>query len=172
MDIAAGMAHLHDSGVIHCDLKPHNVLICRQAASPATQGSEDVFFPKIADLDCHVRSRSGCMRWPVQHSPRGTPGFRAPEVEKAIKNKQKLVTITPAVDVYSYGCLLRKLFDLRDSESEGPYSQQIGRDQEALILMCLNNKPSLRPSFGDIVGVWKVIERGERERTKGDGYAV
>ncbi|GKD80203.1 mitogen-activated protein kinase kinase kinase 18-like protein [Tanacetum coccineum] len=76
-DIVQGLVYLHSSGVVHCDIKGHNVLVNENGA-------------KIGDL--------GCAKWADQTSPiRGTPMFMAPEVARG--DEQGF----PA-DIWALGC--------------------------------------------------------------------
>lgn len=78
-DILAGLAHLHNAGVVHCDVKPENVLIGSDGRA------------KIGDL--------GCARWIAagEKEIRGSPMYMAPE---AVRGEEQG---TPA-DIWSFGC--------------------------------------------------------------------
>ncbi|XP_074557368.1 mitogen-activated protein kinase kinase kinase 17-like [Curcuma longa] len=78
-DILRGLAYLHSSGVVHCDVKCHNVLI----------GSDGT--AKLADLGC--ARRIGEERCEI----RGTPVFMAPEVARGEEQG-------PPADVWALGC--------------------------------------------------------------------
>jgi|GEM_PF-2788811 len=66
--LISAVQHAHDSGVVHCDIKPANVLLERTAAS--------VRRPKLVDFGI-ARGANLAHRRPVQH--RGTDGYLAPE---------------------------------------------------------------------------------------------
>ncbi|PKU80143.1 mitogen-activated protein kinase kinase kinase 18 [Dendrobium catenatum] len=78
-DILSGLAHLHKAGVVHCDVKPGNVLIGSDGRA------------KIGDL--------GCARWIAdgEREIRGSPMYMAPE---AVRGQEQG---TPA-DLWSFGC--------------------------------------------------------------------
>ncbi|XP_020579406.1 mitogen-activated protein kinase kinase kinase ANP1-like [Phalaenopsis equestris] len=78
-DILIGLAHLHNSGVAHCDLKPGNVLIGSDGRA------------KIGDL--------GCARWIAagEREIRGSPMYMSPE---AVRGEEQGF---PA-DIWSFGC--------------------------------------------------------------------
>ncbi|KAJ8493793.1 hypothetical protein OPV22_015514 [Ensete ventricosum] len=81
-DLLRGLAYLHSNGVVHCDLKSQNVLICSGGRA------------KIADLGCARRAdEDGGGR--VQ--PRGTPMFMAPEVARGEEQ-------SASADVWALGC--------------------------------------------------------------------
>ncbi|KAH7046273.1 kinase-like domain-containing protein, partial [Linnemannia elongata] len=83
LGIAAGLAHLHDKGVIHRGLKPENVFI-----------SFDMQV-RVGDLGLAARYDSrGMSKGRV-----GTKYFMAPEVVKGEPH-------TYAMDIFSFGCIV------------------------------------------------------------------
>ncbi|CAD5177578.1 unnamed protein product [Musa acuminata subsp. malaccensis] len=82
-DILGGLAYLHSNGVVHCDLKSQNVLICSGGRA------------KVADFGCarsaeeEDEDERGWMR--------GTPMFMAPEVARGEEQS------APA-DIWALGC--------------------------------------------------------------------
>ncbi|KAF9108935.1 Serine/threonine-protein kinase plk1 [Mortierella sp. GBA35] len=83
-----GLKHIHDLGLIHCDLKPDNVLI----------GNGMVL--KIADFGLAEDSEE--QENMLRGERTGTPGFNAPEV--ALMGKH-----TFALDIYSIGCIFYQM---------------------------------------------------------------
>ncbi|KAJ1434998.1 Serine/threonine-protein kinase, active site [Sesbania bispinosa] len=98
LGIARGLVYLHeecDTPIIHCDIKPQNVLI------------DDHFTAKISDFGLAKllllnQSRTNTMI-------RGTKGYVAPEW---FKN----VPVTVKVDVYSFGVMLLEIICCRRNE--------------------------------------------------------
>lgn len=137
--IAQGMSYLHGQGVVHRDLKPHNVL-------------ELDGVMKIADF--------GLVR--CKNAVAGTPAYLAPEVYNG-DNFNK------SVDVFSFGVLLWELFtgmtpfkeydicDIKTALNKGgrpPLSfLTCKRDIKDLIVACWHQDPDQRPSFKTIVSV-------------------
>ncbi|KAK8965705.1 Mitogen-activated protein kinase kinase kinase ANP1 [Platanthera guangdongensis] len=78
-DILEGLSYLHGRGIVHCDVKPANVLIGSGGRA------------KIGDL--------GCARWIASGEPevRGTPIYMAPEVVRGEEQGM-------SADIWSLGC--------------------------------------------------------------------
>ncbi|XP_066366926.1 putative receptor protein kinase ZmPK1 isoform X1 [Miscanthus floridulus] len=105
LGVAKGLAYLHHEcleWVIHCDVKPENILL------------DQTFDPKITDFGLAKLLNRGDSTQNVSHV-RGTLGYIAPEWVSSLP-------ITAKVDVYSYGVVLLELLTgTRVSELvEGP----------------------------------------------------
>ncbi|CAL2260521.1 unnamed protein product [Prunus armeniaca] len=90
--IAKGLAYLHHEcleWVIHCDVKPENILL------------DSNFEPKIADFGLAKLFQRGGLNAVSSHI-RGTKGYMAPEWALNL-------SITAKVDVYSYGVVLLEI---------------------------------------------------------------
>ncbi|XWS49686.1 hypothetical protein CRYUN_Cryun12cG0024400 [Craigia yunnanensis] len=97
LNIARGLVYLHeecDVPIIHCDIKPHNVLL------------DEYFTAKISDFGLAKLLLSNQSR--TRTMIRGTRGYVAPEW---FKN----VPITAKVDVYSFGVMLLEIICCRKS---------------------------------------------------------
>ena len=79
--IARGLAHMHERGFVHADIKPNNVLIGENNAV------------KIIDLG------QACAIGTVKKRIQGTPGYMAPE--QAHRGE-----ITPKTDIYNFGAMM------------------------------------------------------------------
>ena len=87
--LAQGLAHAHERGFIHRDLKPTNVMI-------ATNGQ-----PKIMDFGLARRfGVTGDIRLTQSNTIVGSPAYMSPEQARSEND-----TLTPASDIYSLGTL-------------------------------------------------------------------
>ena len=98
LDLAAARAALHAAGLVHADLKPPNVMLCRSRAVICDLG--------LALLEGEVRANGLLM---------GSPSYMAPEMGPH-------VPVTRAVDLWALGVVLFEMlagtrpFGLRDDE--------------------------------------------------------
>jgi serine/threonine-protein kinase len=79
--IAQGLAHMHNRGFVHADIKPSNVLVSESGQV------------KIIDLG------QGCRTGTVKKRIQGTPGYMAPE-------QAHRQSITPKTDIYNFGATM------------------------------------------------------------------
>jgi serine/threonine-protein kinase len=144
--VAAGLTHAHERGVIHRDVKPHNILLDENGR------------PKISDfgiaraLDATHATRTG--------SYLGTALYSPPEQLKGEK-------VTPKSDVYSLGATLYHAATGQPPFVGAPIeiaSQHVSREPtpprelngavspalEALILDCMKKDPDARPSADEV----------------------
>ncbi|CZR64705.1 uncharacterized protein PAC_14604 [Phialocephala subalpina] len=99
----AGVRYLHDNNVIHCDLKPANILVFNDGATF-----------KITDLgnSKHVISGSGNEKL-ISHCS-GTQCYASPEASDSYKKRRDGGNSEPIrgppCDIYSCGCILFEAF--------------------------------------------------------------
>jgi serine/threonine protein kinase len=94
MDVSEGLRALHNSGIVHCDIKPENILIF-----PHENGR---FLAKITDFDACIFTSEVDGTASLQD---GTKTYSAPESSRSI-----LVDDLPKVDIYSFGILVWQVF--------------------------------------------------------------
>ncbi|HEU4494079.1 MAG TPA: protein kinase [Rubrobacteraceae bacterium] len=145
-EAAAGLAHAHERGVIHRDIKPHNILLDENGR------------PKLSDfgvaraLDASQATRTG--------SYLGTALYSPPEQLRGEK-------VTPKSDVYSLGVTLYHAATGQPPFIGAPIeiaSQHVSKEptsprevngavsppMEALILDCMRKDPDARPTADEV----------------------
>lgn len=90
-DIARGLSYLHTANIVHCDIKPHNVLLAMDGQC------------KLSDFGSAIaRATSSICSIDSVLEMRGTPGYMAPEVARGEVPTMKS-------DVYSLGITILEL---------------------------------------------------------------
>jgi len=89
---AAGLDYMHGRGVIHCDVKPGNLIITREAYSG------DGFHARLSDFGVARQLE----RTRIGSDPVGTPGYMCPEAWRGEEP-------TPRFDVYSLAVVAHRL---------------------------------------------------------------
>jgi tetratricopeptide (TPR) repeat protein len=87
--LTRGLAHAHDAGVLHRDLKPGNVLLDQDGA------------PRLTDFGLAKHLEGGQSKLTQTGSLLGSPGYWAPEQARGDQAR-----VGPATDVYGLGAVL------------------------------------------------------------------
>jgi tetratricopeptide (TPR) repeat protein len=150
--IARTVAHFHERGLCHLDLKPSNILLDGAPGAPWDQISPRVSDFGIARLDGEPGATET-----ASAGPRGTPSYMAPE---QVTGRRDL--IGPPADIHALGALLYHLLTGRPpfqgASTPETYDQvrhqdpvpprrlnpKIHRDLETVCLTCLRKEPSRR----------------------------
>ena len=156
--ICSSLAEAHEAGLIHRDVKPANLYVCRYG--------REVDFIKVLDFGLVKRGESaedGADRLTgAQVSPGGTPAFMSPE--QVLGEGE----IDARSDLYALGCVAYWLLTgglvfkgvtpmetlvMHVSREPEPPSRRTGRpippDLEAIVLACLAKDPGSRPQTAD-----------------------
>ncbi len=142
--LARAMHKAHAAGLVHRDLKPHNVLLTRDRT------------PKIGDFGLVKRQDPDESNLTEQGIPMGTASYMAPEQTRSAHD------VTAAADVYALGgilyCLLTgrppflaatshdTILAVRNTEPVPPsrLRPDTPRDLEVICLACLEKEPQKR----------------------------
>jgi len=147
IDVAAGLSHAHERGIVHRDVKPRNILIDERGS------------PKLADFGI-ARALDATTSHNRAESYLGTAAYSSPEQLKGER-------ITAKSDIYSLGATLyhaavgsqpfpgnsievANQHMSRAPEPPRKRGAKISKDTEALILACLAKDPSKRPDAAHV----------------------
>jgi serine/threonine protein kinase len=149
--VADGLQHVHDLGILHRDLKPGNILVTRSG------------FPVITDFGLAKQIRTetdesiSTQSVTVTGAVLGTLGYIAPEQISSSSQED-----TPSVDIYSLGATLFRVLTgetpkesrnllkaLKESRSKRPCfgvnsKKSAPKTLQIICLKCLENSPSDR----------------------------
>jgi len=149
--IAAALDHAHARGIVHCDIKPANVLV---------DESGRVF---VSDFGFAVLTSAGSTQ---THGIGGTRGYIAPEL---LRGDQP----TAAADIYALGMLLWKLSTREDSSAfrRRPPGNTALRAVHAICRRCTAKKPQDRfASAKELIAALTALETtavSREERSSG-----
>jgi serine/threonine-protein kinase len=125
---AEALAFAHAQGVIHRDVKPHNLLLSRTGSL------------KVADFG--IARPLGDPRMTDAGSVLGTAGYLAPEQASGGPG-------SPASDVYSLGVCIWEMLTGRPP-FEHPLPADVSSTTARLLDACLSTDPAARPSAADM----------------------
>ncbi len=144
--LAAGLEAIHEVGVVHRDLSPHNVLCCGF-------GQDELF--KIADFGI-ARPQGGAGTF--VGVPGGTPGYAAPE-----QVREGGAKVCPESDVFSLTAVIFKLLtgeDLFDANTVLDGAMLALAAERKSITKCKALCPELVERPGACAAIDRVIARG------------
>ncbi len=146
-DVAGALAHAHQAGVIHRDIKPDNVMLSQR------HGRTD--FVTVLDFGIAKMAVEGGPKLTQTHASFGTPQYVAPEQATGRP-------VTAATDIYALGTMLFEMLTGRvlftgdspfevvaqhvSSPPSAPSSVMAGISPEAdaIVLRCLEKDPAAR----------------------------
>jgi eukaryotic-like serine/threonine-protein kinase len=148
IDMAVGLGHVHESGYMHLDFKPENVLVSRNASV------------RLIDFD---------LAQPIPEKPKkfsrnpGTPGYMAPE-------QLQRLPIDTRVDIFAYGVSAYELLTnqkpfpgdnpgeilARQLDPAGPvkpteHNPDIPLALEKVVMKCIAREPDRRYPFTSVL---------------------
>ncbi|MDK9718653.1 MAG: serine/threonine protein kinase [Trichlorobacter sp.] len=137
--VAAGIADMHEAGVIHRDIKPNNMKLDPEGVVKIF----DFGLAKQCGIDAHTKGF------------KGTLGFAAPELFN-----DATIAISPAIDTYAFGATALFLacknlpakmkmmppLPITDDKFSG-LPVEIHTELKSLLNACLSYKPKERPSM-------------------------
>ena len=150
IDVASGLAELHELDIVHRDLKPSNILFDNKGRA------------KVADLGLAQIPSGPSMRTKLSEPPPHpyTPGYPSPE------QKNTIDYLTSASDIYTLGLVLFEALTGRIcvNQPSGTRARFLRRDVpkwlDDLIDKMLFEDPQERPWYG--ANVAELLKRGDQ----------
>jgi TolB-like protein/Tfp pilus assembly protein PilF len=149
-DVARALAHAHEQGVVHRDVKPDNVMLSGGSAVVTDFG-----------ISVALRAAQSADGSVPGEAARGTPAYTAPEQALGDRDTDQ------RADIYSFGCMAYELvtgkvpFDARSREefvaahrfaAPGPIGElreNVPPSLTSLIMRCLQKQPAARPQTAE-----------------------
>jgi eukaryotic-like serine/threonine-protein kinase len=157
--MTAGIAALHEAGIVHCDLKPANIQLFEDTSIEAG------YRLKLIDMDFSILAGKRAP-WHGTEGYVGSPGYKSPEHLRAGEAP------TPASDVFTCGLMLYELLadgnPYRDEDEETYAKKALARKAEPprlagtaptpahndqivdYLYRCLSPDPRKRPTARDL----------------------
>lgn len=101
-DILIGLSHLHEKGVIHSDIKPHNALL-HEIPPDEREDEDNPQIVKLCDFGLAHLMEPEHKGFGLMKERCGTMGYIAPEV------KQHNTLVSPAIDMWAFGVMLYEM---------------------------------------------------------------
>src|SRR5262249_8967384 len=123
--VALGLQHAHDQGLIHCDIKPANLLARRRKDGPEQLGEPPLV--KILDLGLARPAENSAEFHNASHDTvltsevAGTPDYMAPEQARDTRS------LDIRSDLYSLGCTFYYLLTDQVPYPGGTWSEKMVR---------------------------------------------
>ena len=158
VQVARGLAAIHDRGIVHRDLKPANILVANGVARIADFGLASLGASADADT---ATSNAGLVGRTAPRLTRpgdifGTTDYMAPELAGGTSH------VAPSGDIFAFGVLAFEMLVGRAPFSEAPVLARMngteiarpGTDVRcgAVVERCLDLDPARRPTAVELVG--------------------
>lgn len=129
LQICDALAHAHEHGILHLDLKPQNIMVTRTGAK--------LFDFGIAELRDSGNSSGEVAKAEGGAIRAGTPGYLAPEQSAGRATDVR-------TDVFSFGVVLYELFTGTKRKGPIPAATASPAGLDSLIARCLSAEPAER----------------------------
>jgi predicted Ser/Thr protein kinase/tetratricopeptide (TPR) repeat protein len=165
LEIARALEHAHGHGIVHRDVKPHNIIIDAQGKSYLTD------FGLARDLgeDARLTATGQIVGTPAYAAPEqlaGQPTDERSDIYSLGATLHEAITGSPPFDAGSYPLLSWKVI-YEPAPSLRAKRPEVAADVEAVVLTCLEKDPARRyRSAGELAQDLERFLRGEGVRAR------
>ena len=174
---ALGLQHAHEHGLVHCDIKPSNLLLRGGITSvydflgrPSGENLGDKPLIKILDFGLARLAGKGPGTTSELGSPElalcGTPDFMAPELGR------DSTTVDIRCDLYSLGCTFSFLLTGQVPYPGGSWSEKLIRHHYDPAVPVCQMRPDVPAPIAAVVGRLMAKDPGDRFTTPGEVTAA
>ena len=151
VDLVDGMAHLHEKGLLHCDLHGGNVLLHEVCGKLSI---------RIADFGQSSRILDRKYAEPVRFRDRDRFSERYPQVApESVAGVQHGELYTTATDMWSVGYVVQQVLGL-DRETSAPRKGvckvHLSERAQSLVHYCTHPRGKDRPSAKELLAIFKL----------------
>jgi serine/threonine protein kinase len=139
--VAAGLEYMHSLHVIHCDIKPQNILIERRGDTQPYRGV-------ICDFNIATIASTSPLNSRVQ-----TVYYRAPEIDWM----RPRCEFGAAIDVWSFGCVVFELLTRRRFIGNDVIARQIDVSRQVDVSRIIEERPNVNAAHVFGVDVAKLM---------------
>jgi eukaryotic-like serine/threonine-protein kinase len=149
--LAEGLSAIHAASVVHCDLKPSNVLLSQDG-------------PRVIDFGISRAAEAASTSLIAEGLVVGSPGFMSPE--QAVGDE-----VGPPSDIFSLGAVLAFAATGRGPFGEGsgpelayrmvhgePDLGELPAELRPLVARCLAKEPGERPTAGELLAELQAVQ--------------
>lgn len=157
--VAMGLQHAHDKGMVHRDIKPANLILTKDGNKPVVK----ILDFGLAKVTSEHKEDTGLTR---EGTMMGTPDFMAPE------QWMDAAKADIRADIYSLGCTLYYLLTGRPP-FQGISLVDLHRKHETQVARPLNlERPEVPPELAAVVAKMLAKEPGKRYQTPSEVAAA
>ncbi|KAM6581700.1 hypothetical protein CsatA_005474 [Cannabis sativa] len=127
--ILKGVEYIHKKGIVHCDLKPDNILLVKE------REDDNYFVAKIADFELAKMANDRTNPTP----PRGATFYRAPECWSKHKIQEQ------CSDIWAVGVIVLSMITKRRKWND-KLTRHVSKEAKDFLLNCFETNPTKRPT--------------------------
>jgi serine/threonine-protein kinase len=160
---ALGLQHAHEQGLVHRDIKPHNLFLSARAGAPSLTSQVKILDMGLARQHSALESRNDTTAdtLTAEGTVMGTPDYIAPE--QAISSH----TVDIRADVYSLGCTMYFLLTGSAPFPGGSLAQKLLKHQQVEPRRIEQIRPDVPAALAEVLRKTMAKRPDDRYQTPG-----